>query len=148
MSKYSEPKGPPQSGYLPVLARARPAMAGETTMEPMLKWLAIGVGDITTKRVLPAILAEPRSTLAGVVTRDPAKAEPYRVPAWPDVDAALTACAAEAVYLATPVFLHAPQTIAALRAGRHVLCEKPVAMNFEEAAGMTRAARETGNTLG
>ena len=42
----------------------------------MLSWLVVGIGDITRKRVLPAILAEPRSRLAGIVTRDPAKAEP------------------------------------------------------------------------
>jgi hypothetical protein len=47
--------------------------------------LVIGIGDITTKRVLPVILSEPRSRLAGVVTRDPAKAEPYSVPAWTDL---------------------------------------------------------------
>lgn len=48
----------------------------------MLTWLVIGVGDITTKRVLPAILAEERSRLVGIVTRDPAKAEPYEVAAF------------------------------------------------------------------
>ena len=52
----------------------------------MLPWLVIGVGDITTKRVLPAILAEPRSQLAGIVTRHPRKAEPYGVPAWTGLD--------------------------------------------------------------
>jgi 1,5-anhydro-D-fructose reductase (1,5-anhydro-D-mannitol-forming) len=123
-------------------------MGGKNTMEAMLKWLVIGVGDITTKRVLPAILAEPRSTLAGIVTRDPAKAEPYQVPAWTNLPAALAESAADAVYVASPVFLHAPQTTASLRAGKHVLCEKPMAMNYAEAGGMQQTAAECGRTLG
>src|SRR5260370_32943112 len=98
-------------------------MGGKNTMEAMLKWLVIGVGDITTKRVLPAILAEPRSTLAGIVTRDTAKAEPYQVPAWTDLPAALSKSGADAVYVSSPVFLHATQTTASLRAVTHVLCE-------------------------
>ena len=57
--------------------------------------------------VLPAILAEPHSELAGIVTRDPAKAAPYGVPAWTDLDRALAECPAELVYVATPVALHA-----------------------------------------
>jgi len=114
----------------------------------MLRWLVVGIGDITTKRVLPAILAEPRSQLAGIVTRDPAKAAPYAVPAWTELTAALAQSAADAVYIATPVFLHAPQTIEALRAGKHVLCEKPMALNYAEALTMQRAAADTGRTLG
>jgi len=114
----------------------------------MLNWLVVGIGDITRKRVLPAILAEPRSRLAGVVTRDAAKAVPYNVPSWSDLDAALAESSAGAVYVATPVFLHAPQTMAALRAGRHVLCEKPMALNYAEASAMQQAAAETGRTLG
>jgi 1,5-anhydro-D-fructose reductase (1,5-anhydro-D-mannitol-forming) len=113
-----------------------------------LKWLVVGIGDITTKRVLPAILAEPRSTLAGIVTRDPAKARPYQVPAWSDLHRALADSNADAVYVATPVSLHAPQTIASLRAGKHVLCEKPMALNHSEAATMQRTAEETGRVLG
>jgi len=114
----------------------------------MLDWLVVGVGDISKKRVLPAILAEPRSRLAGIVTRDPAKAAAYGVPSWRDLDAALSACGAGAVYIATPVFLHAPQTIAALRAGRHVLCEKPMALTYSKAESMCRAAEESGRILG
>ena len=114
----------------------------------MLRWLVVGVGDITRKRVLPAILAEPRSRLVGILTRDPAKAEPYRVPAWTDLDRALDESEADAVYIATPVFLHAPQTIAALRAGRHVICEKPMALNYAEASAMRQAAAESGRNLG
>jgi predicted dehydrogenase len=114
----------------------------------MLSWLLAGVGDLTRKRVLPAILAEPRSRLAGIVTRDPAKAEPYGVPSWSDLASALSECDATAVYIATPVFLHAPQTIEALRSGRHVLCEKPMALNYAEALAMQRASEDTRHTLG
>jgi 1,5-anhydro-D-fructose reductase (1,5-anhydro-D-mannitol-forming) len=114
----------------------------------MLNWLVIGVGDITTKRVLPAILQEPRSRLSGILTRDPAKAVPYGVPAWISLDVALTECPCDAVYVATPVRYHAPQTIAALNAGKHVLCEKPVAMNYTEAAEMSATASLTERILG
>lgn len=114
----------------------------------MLHWLVVGVGDITTKRVLPAILSEPRSKLTGIVTRDPAKAAPYSVPGWTDLSRALEESEADAVYVASPVALHAPQTIACLQAGSHVLCEKPVAMSYAEACSMQRAAEETGRTLG
>src|SRR5215471_2111760 len=114
----------------------------------MLEWLVAGVGDITRKRVLPAILQEPRSRLRGIVTRDPAKAAPYSVRGWTDFERAVAESGAGAVYIATPVFLHAPQTIAALRAGLHVLCEKPMALNLTEARSMVQAAEETGRTLG
>ena len=113
-----------------------------------LDWLVIGVGDIAAKRVIPAILSSPRSRLAGIVTRDPAKAAAYNVPAWTDLDSALNSSGAGAVYVATPVFLHAPQTIAALRAGLHALCEKPMALNYDEARGMQQAAVDAGRTLG
>jgi len=114
----------------------------------LLRWLVIGVGDIAARRVLPAILAEPRSTLVGLVTRDAAKAAPYGVPSWSDPSIALAQSGADAVYIATPVFLHAPQTIAALRAGLHVLCEKPMALDYAGACSMRQAALECGRILG
>ena len=114
----------------------------------MLSWILVGIGDIGVKRVLPAILSEPRSKLAGVVTRDAAKAERYGIPSWNSLDAALEACDASAIYVATPVFLHTPQTLVALRAGRHVLCEKPMALNFADAQKMVAAAEEAGRKLG
>jgi len=114
----------------------------------MVNWLVIGIGDITKKRVLPAILAEPRSRLNGIVSRSPEKAAPYGVPVWTDLAGALREAKIDAVYVATPVFLHAPQTIASLRAGKHVLCEKPMAMNHAEACEMAREAGSAGRTLG
>jgi predicted dehydrogenase len=114
----------------------------------MLKWLVIGVGDITTKRVMPALLEEKRSQLWGIVTRDPGKAARYGVRVFTDLKAALRASGADAVYVASPVFLHAPQTLASLGAGKQVLCEKPMAMNFAQARSMVEAARAAGRTLG
>jgi 1,5-anhydro-D-fructose reductase (1,5-anhydro-D-mannitol-forming) len=106
-----------------------------------VKWAVVGVGDIARKRVIPAILVEPESELYGLVTRDARKAEAYpgaRV--WNTLDDALCDDAVGAVYIATPVALHAPYAIAALRAGKHVLCEKPMAMTYAEAQAIAKAA--------
>lgn len=53
----------------------------------------------------------------------------------------------DAVSVTTPNALHCPQTVAALKAGKHVLCEKPLAMNALEAKQMCRAAADTGKIL-
>jgi 1,5-anhydro-D-fructose reductase (1,5-anhydro-D-mannitol-forming) len=118
----------------------------------MLNWIVIGIGDISIRRVIPAIQAESRSRLYGLVTRDPAKAAPYDARVWTSLDEALSDPAVQAdvqaIYVATPVFLHAPQTIRSLRAGKHVLCEKPMAMNEAEALSMAQTAEETGRRCG
>ena len=114
----------------------------------MLNWIVIGIGDIATRRVIPAIQAESRSRLYGLVTRDPAKAAPYGVTVWKTLEEALADPQVHAVYVGTPVFLHAPQTIQSLRAGKHVLCEKPMAMSEPEARIMLNAADESGKTFG
>jgi len=114
----------------------------------MLNWVVVGVGDIATRRVIPAIQAESRSCLYGIVTRDPNKAAPYNARVWSSLDDALSDDVIDVVYVATPVFLHAPQTIQSLRTGKHVLCEKPMAMNEAEARSMLRAADESEKILG
>jgi len=113
-----------------------------------IRWLVIGVGDIAVKRVLPAILAEPRSILEGVVTRSPEKAASFQTRAWTSLDEALGHPGIDAVYVATPVAFHAPQTITCLRAQKHVLCEKPMAMNYREACAMQEASKDVGKILG
>lgn len=114
----------------------------------MLNWIVIGIGDITKRRVIPAIQAERRSRLYGFVTSDPAKAAPYGAHTWTTLDEALRDSEVQAVYVGTPVFLHGPQTMQALRAGKHVLCEKPMAMNEAEARAMVKVAEESGKTFG
>ena len=114
----------------------------------MFNWIVIGIGDIATRRVIPAIQAEARSKLYGLVTRDAAKAAPFGVHAWSTLDEALADPLVHAVYVGSPVFLHAPQTIQSLRAGKHVLCEKPMAMNEAEARTILHAAKESGKVFG
>jgi 1,5-anhydro-D-fructose reductase (1,5-anhydro-D-mannitol-forming) len=125
-----------------------------------VNWIVIGIGDITVRRVIPAIQAEARSRLYGFVTRDPAKAAEYissdktsnNIRVWATLDDALRDADVQknvqAVYVGTPVFLHASQTIQALRAGKHVLCEKPMAMNEAEASRMVRTATESDRQFG
>ncbi len=104
-----------------------------------VRWVVVGAGDIAVRRVLPGIVAEPRSTLAGIVTSVPAKAEAYSAAAFSSLEDALDAC--DAVYLSTPVVAHHPLTLQALAAGKYVLCEKPVAMNYEQASEMAQASQ-------
>lgn len=114
----------------------------------MLNWVLVGIGDIATKRVIPALQNTARSNLYGVVTRDPEKGRRHAGQVWTALDPALEDPAVDAVYIATPVLLHAPQTIAALKAGKHVLCEKPVAMHYDQAKSMVEAAKGSGRIFG
>ncbi|MGO9316451.1 MAG: Gfo/Idh/MocA family protein [Terracidiphilus sp.] len=108
----------------------------------MIRWLVIGIGDIARCRVIPAILAEPRSRLQALLTRDPQKASVYPgVEIFTNLDVALQTTPIDAVYVASPVALHAPQAIACLYAGKHVLCEKPTAINLAAAQSMLAVAR-------
>jgi 1,5-anhydro-D-fructose reductase (1,5-anhydro-D-mannitol-forming) len=114
-----------------------------------VRWVLAGIGDIARKRVIAAIQAEPRSELYGFVTRDPAKARAFHdARAWATIEEAVSDPAVDAVYIALPVAMHADAAIAALRAGKHVLCEKPMALNFAEAQRMVAEGRASDRVLG
>ncbi len=114
-----------------------------------VNWVVAGIGDIARRRVLPAILAEPRSALYGLVTRDKAKAEDYPgAKVWSTFEEALHDSAVDAVYIALPVAMHADAVVAALRADKHVLCEKPMAMSDAQAGTMVAEAQASGRLLG
>src|SRR5579862_8740409 len=65
-----------------------------------------------------------------------------------DYEAVLASDEVDAVVLATPHSMHAPQTVAAAAAGKHVFCEKPFALTRDDAEAMVDAAAEAGVTLG
>jgi len=114
-----------------------------------VNWVVAGIGDIARKRVIPAIQSEPRSRLYGFVTRDPAKAAAYNgARSWASIEQAVADPAVDAVYIALPVAFHAGAAIAALRAGKHVLCEKPMAINFAESERMVDGGRAASRASG
>jgi UDP-N-acetyl-2-amino-2-deoxyglucuronate dehydrogenase len=74
-------------------------------------------------------------------------AQRYHVPYTTNVDEVLANPDVDAVYIAVPHYLHAPLAIQALRAGKHVLVEKPIATTLADADAMIDAARTAGKTL-
>jgi predicted dehydrogenase len=118
-----------------------------------VRWGLIGCGDIARKRVAPALRETAGSSLAAVSRARAELAEPFArefgANAWyADWRELLADAPVDAVYVATPVALHAPQTIAAAEAGRHVLCEKPMALTVDECCRMIDACRANGVKLG
>ena len=118
-----------------------------------IAWGLIGAGDIVRKRVGEALRHGRGCELAAVsrASADRVEAFAHEVGArrwyvdWRDL---VKDDEIDAVYVATPVYLHAEQTIAAAEAGKHVLCEKPMAMNVAECDRMMAACRASGVRLG
>jgi predicted dehydrogenase len=116
------------------------------------RWGFLGASRIGRRALAPAILALPGHALHAVAARDSARAEAYAAElgfsafhanyadliAAPDIDL---------VYIALANDAHLEWTIAALDAGKHVLSEKPLAMNAAEAAEIARAEKRTGRRV-
>ncbi len=119
----------------------------------ILNWGLIGCGDIAQKRVAPALRDLQSCNLLAVARSRPDLAESFAnqfgarrwYPTWQEM---LADTEIDAVYIATPVHLHARQTVAAAEAGKHVLCEKPMAMNTKECDEMIAACRANKVKLG
>jgi predicted dehydrogenase len=122
-------------------------------VERKLRWGLIGCGDIARKRVAPALRDTQFSELTAVSRAQSNLAESFAkefgakkwFADWRDL---VGDDEIDAVYIATPVHLHAMQAIAAAEAGKHVLCEKPMAMNPAECDGMIDAAQRHHVKLG
>lgn len=108
----------------------------------MLRWGFIGAGNIASKALAPAVFASPTAHLQAVASRNLAQAEALNpTTAYSDYNALLADPNVDAVYISLPNHLHAHWAIAALNAGKDVLCEKPFAMNHLEAQAMAQSAQ-------
>jgi predicted dehydrogenase len=117
-----------------------------------VSWGIIGAGDIARKQTARAIAAVPSARLEAIMRRDPQEAQAFArefgaAKAYSGVEQVLADPEIDAVYIATPVHLHAEQTIAAARAAKHVLVEKPMAMSTAECRAMILACRQAGVKL-
>src|SRR5947199_3284050 len=109
----------------------------------------VGCGGITLQNHLPGLALCPEAKVVALCDTDPAILERARQQTGVNVtstkyEEVVRRDDVHAVIIATPNFLHAPIGLAAIAAGKHVLCEKPLAMNHAEAKQMAAAADQAG----
>lgn len=110
-----------------------------------------GCGQIARTRHAPEYDANPHAAIVGFYDRDPGRAQDlasqYGGKVYESFEALLADPAVQAVSVCTPNFLHSTHAMQAMRAGKDVLCEKPMAAALEEAQEMLEVQRETGKIL-
>ena len=114
-----------------------------------LNFALIGCGAIALQNHLPGLALCPETRLLAVCDTDPARLEAARRSTAATVastrfEDVVTRDDVHAVIIATPNVTHAPVALTAIQHGKHVLCEKPLAMNAGEAWSMARAAEQAG----
>lgn len=117
-----------------------------------LRWGVLSTADIARKKVIPGLRRGRRSEIVAIASRDGETASrvanELAIPRAHGSYAALLADPdVDAVYIPLPNHLHAEWTIAAARAGKHVLSEKPLALSSADAERMVDAARDSGVVL-
>ena len=118
-----------------------------------MKTYRIGISGagFGVKAHLPALLASPRFEVVALASPSSAKAiaAERKIPhAYPSAEAMIAECELDAITIASPPFTHRDAVLAALDAGLHVMCEKPFALNVEEAEEMVAASRDAGTACG
>jgi 1,5-anhydro-D-fructose reductase (1,5-anhydro-D-mannitol-forming) len=119
----------------------------------MVRWGIVGLGRIADSEIAPAINASPQGVLHAVVSRDQERADAFAgrhgaARALTSFDDLLADPGVDAVYIATPNALHADQVVAAARAGKQVMCDKPLALTVADARGAVTACQQAGVKLG
>lgn len=127
-------------------------MADSTEPGKPIRWGLVGLGKFAAEAVVPAARRTPRAVIAGCATRDAKKAAEFAakhgVPrAYEDVGALVRDDGIDAVYVATPNAEHVPVVLAAAAARKHVLCEKPLALDLAGGQAAVRACKEAGVVL-
>ena len=113
-----------------------------------IRWGLIGAGWIATKAIAPAMHAAPNAIVQAVASRDSKRSQSLNpITIHNDYEALLSDPLVDAVYISLPNHLHCEWTVKALNAGKHVLCEKPFAMNVAEVETMVQAARNKNRIL-
>ena len=114
-------------------------------MAEKIRWGVISTALIGTKKVIPGMKRSKRGVVAAIASRDLARAKAAAselgIPkAYGSYEELLADPDIDAIYNPLPNNLHVPWTVRAVQAGKHVLCEKPVAMDAEEAAQLRAVA--------
>ena len=118
-----------------------------------IKWGIIGCGGIADRRTLPGMMLANNAELIAVMDTNPEFAENVKTKynakyAFTNEADLLAIDEIDAVYIASPVFCHKAQALAAAKAKKHILLEKPMALNTDDAKEIADACKEAGVTLG
>src|SRR4028118_921339 len=110
---------------------------GRVAMKEPVRWGVLGAANFAREHMAPAIHMARGAELHALATSHPAKAEPFqefapRLKVHASYDDLLADPEIEAVYIPLPNHLHVEWSLKAIEAGKHVLCEKPMAMRAEE----------------
>ena len=112
------------------------------------RWGLIGAGWIATTAIAPAMHAAENTVIQAVASRDPERSKTLNpITVHETYDALLNDPLVDAVYISLPNHLHCEWTVKALKAGKHVLCEKPFAMNTAEVELMIQTTKECDRLL-
>src|SRR5437588_3066563 len=116
-------------------------------MPDKLRWGILGAAKIATVKVIPAMQRGQWTDVVAIASRDLARAKSaaaaLNIPrAYGSYEELLADPEIEAIYIPLPNHLHVPWSIKALEAGKHVLCEKPIAMTSAGAQKLADAARQ------
>jgi len=107
------------------------------------RWGLIGAGWIATTALAPAMHAAENTVIQAVASRDPKRSKALNpITVHENYEALLNDPLVDAVYISLPNHLHCEWTVKALKAGKHVLCEKPFAMNMAEVELMIQTAED------
>lgn len=122
-------------------------------MGKRIGWGLIGASTIAREWMIGAIRAQSSNDVVAVMSADSERgkvfAQANRIPAsYTAIDALLGDPAVDAVYISTTNELHKAQTLAAAAAGKHVLCEKPLALTLQDATEMVAACGRAGVVMG
>lgn len=114
-----------------------------------VKWGVIGAGGIADRRTLPGMMLSENSELVAVMEVNAELSEKLRAKynakyAYTSYEELLANPEIEAVYIASPVSCHKPQAIAAAKAGKHILLEKPAALTIEDGEEILQTAQDAG----
>lgn len=118
-----------------------------------VRWGVLGAAKIAHEKVIPAIQQSRSSRVVAIASRELAKArtvaEKQGIPrAYGSYDELLADAEVDAVYNPLPNHLHVPWSIKAAQAGKHVLCEKPIALSAREARELLAVRDRTGVMIG
>jgi predicted dehydrogenase len=122
-------------------------------MPHKVRWGILGVASIAVRRAIPAMQAGQWTEVAAIASRDVRKAEEAArtlgIPkAYGTYEELLADRSIEAIYNPLPNHLHVPWSAKAAEAGKHVLCEKPLALNAAEAQRLVLVRERTGMKIG